>query len=60
MNLNSLSNFWQHPRTTLSAAALAVLQVLLNGRSGRSVALACAMAALGAISRDPAPSTPPK
>jgi hypothetical protein len=48
-----INNIWAHPKTTLSGIGLAVLQVILNGRSGKAVLVAALMAALGALSQDP-------
>ncbi len=47
-----LNNVLGHLKTTGIGVGLAVLQVLLNGRSGKALLLAAATAALGAIAKD--------
>lgn len=48
-----LTNITKHWKTTLLGAGLAIGQVLLNGRDGKSLALAIITALLGAFSKDP-------
>lgn len=48
-----LTNILAHPKTTLTGIALAVLQVLANGRSWQAITLAVVTGILGAVSKDP-------
>ena len=48
-----LTNLINHPKTTFTGVALAVLQVLANGRDWKSIALAAFTAILGAVAKDP-------
>jgi len=48
-----LSNIFGHLKTTLGGAAIAAAHVFINGVNWKQLALAAAVAALGAISRDP-------
>lgn len=52
---NMLNNVFSHWKTTASGLALAILQVVLNGRSTKEIASALAVAILGALAQDPTP-----
>jgi hypothetical protein len=52
--MNLIRHFFTHWQTSFAGAALAVLQVILNGRDGKTLALAAFAAALGAVAKDPA------
>jgi hypothetical protein len=51
--LQAIQNVYKHPRTTLVAAFLAALNVFVNGVHWKQVAIAAAVAALGAAAKDP-------
>ena len=48
-----IKNIYQHWKTTAASAGLAGLHVLVNGVNWKQLLLAAAVAALGAISKDP-------
>lgn len=55
-----LSNVFGHLKTTLAGAGIAALHVVVNGVNWKQLLLAAAMAALGALAKDPnAPTSKP-
>ena len=44
---------WAHWKTTLAGVIIAVLQVIANGRDGKTIATAALTAILGVIAKDP-------
>lgn len=48
-----IAHLFTHWKTTLAGAGLAALTVLKNGVNWKQLALAAAVAALGAIAKDP-------
>jgi hypothetical protein len=50
---NMLNNVLSHWKTTAAGLTLAILQVVLNGRSTKELAAGLAVAILGAIAKDP-------
>lgn len=49
---NMFNNVLKHWKTTAAGLGLALLQIVLNGRSTKEVALAIAAAVIGGISKD--------
>lgn len=45
-------SIFSHWKTTLAGIAAGVSQVILNGRSGKSLAAAIAMVVIGAVAKD--------
>ncbi len=48
-----LNNIFGHWKTTLSGIALAIATVVLNGRTPHAFGMAVAIAAFGAVVKDP-------
>lgn len=48
-----MRNIFSHWKSTLAGAGLALLQVLMAGRNGKTLVIAAATAVFGALVKDP-------